>query len=272
MISASAAARYVSGVALAGTDSVEISRTPGGFVALNCTTLSAEVDCPTVHAAGREKEKRPFGSVKRVPPAPAALEPAAVVPPGMMEPVADPAGRVPTMADAEPAATVEIVMAEDAGRVPLAAEPAAAVGAVVPATLEPVTELAGRVAVVAELAAAAALEGAGGGVSVALLLPPHAVSSAAMISSNTDKRYRRCIERTSRIPSYVTARAGYRSRYRAVCVGYTTCRATYLPPGNHRLPGGLASRETCAAHGGKGERHVRIGTPGRSVCGVAPLR
>jgi hypothetical protein len=177
-------------------------------VVLNCTTLSAEVDCPTAQAAGREKEKRPFGSVKRVMPAPAVLELAAVVPPAVTEPVAaDPTGRVPTMADAEPIATVELVTGEAAGRVPLAAE----LAAVVPATPEPTTELAGRVAVVAELAAAvgavvgaaaAALEGAGGGVCVALLLPPHAVSSAANISSNRGKRYRRCIARTSHIPSH----------------------------------------------------------------------
>lgn len=184
LISASAAARYISGVVPLGTDSVEMSMTPGGFVALNCTMLSAEVDCPTVQAAGREKEKRPFGSVKTTNPPPAALELAAAVPPAVTEPVVtELAGRVPTMADAEPIATVEFATIEAAGRVPLAAELAAAVGALVAAMLEPTTELAGRVATAVELMATvgAVVGAAGSGVLVALL-PPHAVSSAAAIS------------------------------------------------------------------------------------------
>src|SRR4051812_41852519 len=128
LISARAASRYLSGVSVPGTVSVETSTTPSGFDALNWTIESGEVDFPTAQAAGREKEKRPCGSVKSVVPVPAALEPAAVVEPAVTEPVvADPAGRVPATAEAEPTAPVGA-----------ATEAAAAVGAVVAATGEPV--------------------------------------------------------------------------------------------------------------------------------------
>ncbi len=178
-------------------------------MALNWTTLSVEVDWPTIHAAGRENENRPFGSVKSVKAAPDVAEPAAVVEPAITEPVTtDPVGRVPATAEAEFAAVVgavvEPVVADEAGRVPVTAEaePTATVGTVVATTDEPVAaDPAGRVALAAAVVGAivgAAIVGVEAfGVSVAEL-PPQAVRSAvhssnAITITITINPERRCI-------------------------------------------------------------------------------
>ncbi len=162
-------------------------------MALNWTTLSVEVDWPTIHAAGRENENRPFGSAKSVKAAPDVAEPAAVVEPAVTGPVTtDPVGRVPTTAEAELAAVVGAVVepdaADEAGRGPVTAEAEpTTVGTVVATTDESVAaDPAGRVAlaatVVGAIVGAAVVGVAAFGVSVAIL-PPQAVRSAVNSSN-----------------------------------------------------------------------------------------